>query len=88
MRREFLIGVALFFILSGFLITLLLLEERDRSGTIDLRRFYLRRAWQGHSVRTVSLRIASSPHSAAACYVPLPGDVARHKSIALVAISV
>jgi len=38
------LGVTVFFVLSGFLITTLLLEEYDRRGTIDLRRFYLRRA--------------------------------------------
>ena len=38
------VGVTLFFVLSGFLITGLLLRERDRTGRIDLRAFYLRRA--------------------------------------------
>lgn len=38
------VGVALFFVLSGFLITRLLVEESDRTGGIDLRSFYLRRA--------------------------------------------
>ena len=38
------IGVDLFFVLSGFLITSLLLEERARDGRISLRAFYLRRA--------------------------------------------
>jgi peptidoglycan/LPS O-acetylase OafA/YrhL len=38
------VGVTLFFVLSGFLITVLLLEERDRSGRIDFRAFYQRRA--------------------------------------------
>jgi peptidoglycan/LPS O-acetylase OafA/YrhL len=37
------LGVGLFFVLSGFLITTLLLEERDRRG-ISLRGFYVRRA--------------------------------------------
>ena len=36
-------GVALFFAISGYLITTLLLEERDRAGRISLRAFYLRR---------------------------------------------
>lgn len=37
-------GVDAFFVLSGFLITTLLLAERDRTGAISLPRFYLRRA--------------------------------------------
>ena len=38
------LGVDLFFVLSGFLITTLLLEERRETGTIALGRFYERRA--------------------------------------------
>jgi peptidoglycan/LPS O-acetylase OafA/YrhL len=37
-------GVTLFFAISGFLITTLLLREHDRHGTIDLRAFYIRRS--------------------------------------------
>lgn len=37
-------GVDIFFVLSGFLITTLLLEERDKTGGISLRAFYARRA--------------------------------------------
>lgn len=36
-------GVTLFFAISGFLITTLLLREKDRHGSIDLRAFYIRR---------------------------------------------
>jgi len=36
-------GVALFFVLSGFLITYLLLTEVDRFGDVSIRKFYVRR---------------------------------------------
>jgi len=38
------VGVTTFFVISGFLITRLLLRERQRSGTILVVRFWLRRA--------------------------------------------
>jgi peptidoglycan/LPS O-acetylase OafA/YrhL len=38
------VGVLMFFTLSGFLITTLLIEEREASGRIDLPHFYKRRA--------------------------------------------
>ena len=37
-------GVSLFFAISGFLITTLLLREKDRNGKIDLKAFYIRRS--------------------------------------------
>lgn len=37
------LGVFLFFVLSGFLITYLLLLERDRTGTVQVGNFYVRR---------------------------------------------
>ena len=38
------LGVDVFFVLSGFLITSLILEEMDRSGRLNFGRFYLGRA--------------------------------------------
>ena len=52
-------GVICFFVLSGFLITHLLLIELGKTGDISLRRFYLRRA----------LRIFPAFYGYAACYV-------------------
>jgi peptidoglycan/LPS O-acetylase OafA/YrhL len=42
--RTGVMGVDIFFVLSGFLITRLLLKERDETGTISLKMFYLKRA--------------------------------------------
>ena len=39
-------GVTIFFFLSGYLITTLLRLERERTGAISLRHFYLRRAYR------------------------------------------
>lgn len=38
------LGVDLFFVISGFLIVTLLLRERDKTGTISLKKFYIRRS--------------------------------------------
>ena len=38
------LGVDLFFVLSGFLITTILIEEHRATGAVDLRRFWVRRA--------------------------------------------
>ncbi len=40
------LGVHVFFVLSGYLITKLLLREYERSSTISLREFYIRRAYR------------------------------------------
>lgn len=39
-------GVGIFFVLSGFLITTLLLREHERTGEISLKQFYLRRCFR------------------------------------------
>lgn len=40
------LGVMIFFVLSGFLITSILLREHDKTGSISLRDFYRRRAFR------------------------------------------
>jgi peptidoglycan/LPS O-acetylase OafA/YrhL len=40
------LGVSVFFVISGFLITSLLLKELDATGTIAIKRFYVRRAFR------------------------------------------
>jgi len=40
------LGVIIFFVLSGFLITGMLIKEIKRSGTISIRTFYSRRAYR------------------------------------------
>ena len=40
------LGVQIFFVISGFVITLGFLNERERHGTIDVRGFYIRRAFR------------------------------------------
>ncbi len=41
--RQGVIGVDIFFVISGFLITTLLVRELERDGSVQLKRFYLRR---------------------------------------------
>ncbi len=40
------LGVFIFFVISGYLITTLLLREQDKTGAISLKSFYLRRAFR------------------------------------------
>jgi peptidoglycan/LPS O-acetylase OafA/YrhL len=40
------LGVRCFFIISGFLITLLMIQEDERRGTVLLGRFYIRRGFR------------------------------------------
>jgi peptidoglycan/LPS O-acetylase OafA/YrhL len=39
-------GVSIFFVVSGYLITVLLLEEQKRTGTVNLYSFYVRRVFR------------------------------------------
>jgi peptidoglycan/LPS O-acetylase OafA/YrhL len=66
------LGVELFFAISGFLITSLLLRERDATGAISLRGFYLRR----------SLRIFPLYYAVLFAYVILVPLVERDPSAA------
>lgn len=46
LRRGGWVGVDLFFVLSGFLVSGLLFREAARTGSIAVGRFYMRRAWK------------------------------------------
>jgi peptidoglycan/LPS O-acetylase OafA/YrhL len=54
------LGVTIFFFLSGYLITTLLMDERERSGRIDIGKFYLRRVFRLFPPLLVTLVIAYS----------------------------
>ncbi|AMM33761.1 hypothetical protein SA2016_3096 [Sinomonas atrocyanea] len=54
-------GVDIFFALSGFLITTLLLEEHDAHGGISLRRFYLRRVIRLYPPLLIMLAVVFVP---------------------------
>jgi peptidoglycan/LPS O-acetylase OafA/YrhL len=40
------LGVNVFFIVSGFLITMLMLDEENLNGKVNLKKFYARRAFR------------------------------------------
>jgi peptidoglycan/LPS O-acetylase OafA/YrhL len=62
------LGVNLFFVISGFLITSLLLRERDAVGGISLKKFYARRA----------LRIFPLYYATLLVYIVLLAATRRH----------
>ena len=64
-------GVTLFFAISGFLITTLLLRERQRTGHIDLKAFYIRR----------TLRIFPLYYAVIALYVALVFLLERNSQV-------
>ncbi|MFZ9629996.1 MAG: acyltransferase family protein [Ilumatobacteraceae bacterium] len=49
------VGVDVFFVISGYLITSLLVDERQRTGSISISRFYARRARRLLPISTVVL---------------------------------
>ena len=55
-------GVRIFLILSGYLITSQLIKERDKTGSISLRRFYARRAYRIFPAAYVFMAIAIATH--------------------------
>jgi peptidoglycan/LPS O-acetylase OafA/YrhL len=44
--HNFSFGVDIFFIVSGFLLTYLLLAEKEKTGKVDVMKFYIRRAFR------------------------------------------
>lgn len=51
------LGVRIFFVISGYLITTLLLREQSQTATISLSEFYVRRAYRILPAATVFLAI-------------------------------
>ncbi len=66
-------SVTLFFVLSGFLITYLLLDEKEKHGRISLKKFYLRRVLRIWPLYFLVIFIACSllPHLP---FFNLPGE--------------
>jgi peptidoglycan/LPS O-acetylase OafA/YrhL len=74
------VGVDVFFVVSGFVITRMLLRERDESGRTSLTRFYARRARRILPAATVVLTVTT-----VATYVLLgsaTGNATAHDAIA------
>ncbi|MGH2464600.1 MAG: acyltransferase family protein [Candidatus Limnocylindrales bacterium] len=67
-------GVTLFFVLSGYLITALLLAERTNTGRVDLRSFYIRRGLRLFPA-VVALLIVVAVGSAFGLWVSAGGDM-------------
>jgi peptidoglycan/LPS O-acetylase OafA/YrhL len=55
-------GVRIFLVLSGYLITSGLMKEKERSGTISLRNFYIRRTYRIFPAAYVFMAIAIATH--------------------------
>ncbi|HEX3697497.1 MAG TPA: acyltransferase [Polyangia bacterium] len=68
------LGVRIFFVISGFLITSLLLAEQQRAGTVSLPGFYLRRVFRIFPAAYTYIA-AMLIADAVGAIVLLPGDV-------------
>ena len=73
------IGVTVFFVLSGYLITSLLIREREKTGRTDLPAFYLRRALRLYPA--LLLVLALTPMVLAIAQDNRLGDYARRAII-------
>jgi peptidoglycan/LPS O-acetylase OafA/YrhL len=77
------IGVDLFFVVSGFLITGLLLHERERTGSISFSRFYARRVRRILPAAAVTLLVTIPLAYAAVGLLARPGVMTDGASAAL-----
>lgn len=87
------LGVTMFFVLSGFLITWLLLGEHDDTGAVSLRNFYIRRslrifpAFYAYSALVITLALLTHkdmvwPHAIASLFYVSNYYVAIHGEVA------
>ena len=63
------LGVDMFFVLSGFLITSIVLTELDGTGRLDFKRFYIHRARRLLPAMFVVLALAASGRTSFTCTV-------------------
>ncbi len=72
------LGVRFFFVISGFLITYLLIQEQARNGSVSLRNFYIRRAlrilpiYLAYLIVVAALQIFTNLHQA---FITWVGDL-------------
>src|SRR2546425_5872998 len=65
------LGVRVFFVISGFLITTLLKEEYERTGSISLRSFYVRRVFRIFPAAYAFIAVMLTLNAAGLIDVPL-----------------
>ena len=75
------VGVVLFFVLSGYLITSLLLSERRRTGQVDLRAFYIRRGLRLLPALAAVLLVVAG--LAMLHWIPAPADQVNYPLVEL-----